>query len=294
MSAQSSIRVVILIKVGFIGAGKVGFSLGKYFAENGTEVEGYYSRKLSSAVEASNFTGTRYFSDINELLNTCNIIFVTTPDDEIYNLWTSIRNMNIRDKIICHTSGSLSSNIFYDADQSDVYSYSIHPVFPISDKYESYKSLKEACFTIEGHPKYLGMLVELFQSMGNNIIPLNRQEKTLYHLAAVTVSNLFCGLMDRACGYLKEYGFEEKQAIEALYPLVLSNINNIREKGITRAVTGPVERGDFNTVRRHIEVMPEHHRIVYSDLSRELVNISRKKHEDRNYERLENYLEGTK
>ena len=49
------------MKIGFIGAGKVGFSLGKYFAENGAELSGYYSRTESSAHEAAAFTGSKAF-----------------------------------------------------------------------------------------------------------------------------------------------------------------------------------------------------------------------------------------
>ena len=37
------------MKVGFIGAGKVGFSLGKYFKTHGVSVVGYYSKTPESA-----------------------------------------------------------------------------------------------------------------------------------------------------------------------------------------------------------------------------------------------------
>ena len=44
------------MRIGFIGAGKVGFTLGKYFREHGIEVTGYYSRSIQSASEAAEFT----------------------------------------------------------------------------------------------------------------------------------------------------------------------------------------------------------------------------------------------
>jgi predicted dinucleotide-binding enzyme len=47
------------MKIGFIGAGKVGFSLGKYFCEHGLDVIGYFSRNPQSALQAAEFTGTR-------------------------------------------------------------------------------------------------------------------------------------------------------------------------------------------------------------------------------------------
>ena len=51
------------MKIGFIGAGKVGFTLGKYFAENGMELSGYYSSSVASAKEAAEITGSEYFEN---------------------------------------------------------------------------------------------------------------------------------------------------------------------------------------------------------------------------------------
>lgn len=282
---------VISIRIGFIGAGKVGFSLGKYFAEKGLEVSGYYSKSPDSSKEASVFTGTRHFLNIGDLINHSDILFITTPDDEIYNIWLRIKEFNIRGKAICHTSGSLSSNIFSHIEKSDAYAYSIHPIFPISHKYESYKSLKEAWFTIEGHEKYMKDLIGIFKSLGNNILPIKTQDKALYHLASVTVSNIFCGLISRASGYLKEYGFEEKEAIEALYPLIIYNINNIRSLGLTEALTGPVERGDLNTIKNHANSMPAEHVGTYKDLSKDILSLAKEKNPNRDYGKLDEYLE---
>ena len=52
------------MKIGFIGAGKVGFSFGKYFTINNIPVSGYYSRNIDTAIEAANFTNTNYFKSI--------------------------------------------------------------------------------------------------------------------------------------------------------------------------------------------------------------------------------------
>ena len=51
------------MKIGFIGAGKVGFTLGKYFRMHGVEVTGYYSRSIQSAKEAADFTRAQAFTN---------------------------------------------------------------------------------------------------------------------------------------------------------------------------------------------------------------------------------------
>ncbi|EQB88759.1 hypothetical protein M918_23245 [Clostridium sp. BL8] len=133
-------------------------------------------------------------------------------------------------------------------------------------------------------------LIEIFKSLGNNILPIKTQDKALYHLASVTVSNIFCGLISRASGYLKEYGFEEKEAIEALYPLINYNINNIRSLGLTEALTGPVERGDLNTIKNHVNSMPAEHEGTYKDLSKEILSLAKEKNPNRDYGKLDEYL----
>ncbi|MDP4089730.1 MAG: DUF2520 domain-containing protein [Bacillota bacterium] len=275
-----------------MGAGKVGFSLGKFFTVTNLNVRGYYSRSEASAREAAEFTNTAYFREVQDLIKNSDIIFITVPDDEIFSVYSSIKNNSLNGKILCHCSGSLSSNIFSGIDDFDAFSYSIHPIFPIYNKYESYRYLKDAVFTIEGHPRFLNALTELFERCKVKILPIQQSDKRLYHLAAVTVSNLFLALVKRSCGYLKQYGFSEEEALQALYPLMLSNINNALDKGVLNALTGPAERGDLNTIAGHIDVIPAEHRSAYRDLTRELISMAEEKNPNRDYSSLEEYLKG--
>ena len=72
------------IRAGFIGAGKVGFTLGKFFSSKaGTDsikVTGYYSRNTQSAEEAANFTGSEAFTDMGALIEASDVLFLTVPD----------------------------------------------------------------------------------------------------------------------------------------------------------------------------------------------------------------------
>ena len=86
------------MKAGFIGAGKVGFSLGKYLAENGIDVTGYYSRSADSAIKASEFTGTRYYKDLTDIIEDSDTLFITAPDGAITEVWEYIRNLPIKNK----------------------------------------------------------------------------------------------------------------------------------------------------------------------------------------------------
>jgi predicted short-subunit dehydrogenase-like oxidoreductase (DUF2520 family) len=280
------------LKIGFIGAGKVGFSLGKYFVLNNVKVSGYYSRNYNSALEAAIFTETRAYTHLETLVNNSDTIFITTIDDEISNVWQSIQRFNLKNKIICHTSGSLSSEIFSNINNSGAFGYSIHPMFPFSDKYSTYKSLKNAYFSTEGCEKHLNKIREFIEGLGNKVIIRDGSKTGLYHLSNVTVSNLVLSLLNLGCTYLEQCGISQEDSIKALFPLIENNIENIKNNGFINALTGPVERCDVETIRHHIEVVPEEHVLLYKVLSENLMEISKQKHKERDYSILKDYLGG--
>jgi predicted short-subunit dehydrogenase-like oxidoreductase (DUF2520 family) len=135
------------MRIGFIGAGRVGFTLGKYLKLNGCDISGYYSRSIEHAKEAATFTDTMYFKDANELIKESDAIMLTVSDGAITKVYESIKNLpSLKGKILCHTSGALSSKLISDADDQ-YFSYSIHPIYAVSDKYESYKHFSNAIIT---------------------------------------------------------------------------------------------------------------------------------------------------
>lgn len=279
------------MKAGFIGAGKVGFSLGKYLAEGGVPVAGYYSRSKSSAEEAAAFTGSRYYEALADIVDDSDTLFVTVPDGIIGEIWDDMRGLQVKGKKICHCSGSISSAAFLDAEALGAYSYSVHPLYAVSDKYQSWKELSKAYFAIEGSPEHLEELRRVFAGLGNKVVSIDTSKKTLYHAAAVMVSNQMAALADIGAGLLCQCGFDPLDAAAALGPLIEGNAVQIARVGAEKALTGPVERGDASTVRRHLEVLEEPERSVYLKLSRRLVEIAERKHPERNYEELEKELE---
>ncbi|MBU3130086.1 DUF2520 domain-containing protein [Clostridium tagluense] len=276
--------------IGFIGCGKVGFSLGKYFSLKGITLSGYYSKFYKDAKEASKFTNSKAYENINDLARDSSIIFITTPDDSIHEVLQRLSNFDLTNKIICHTSGSLTSSIFLDINNSDAFAYSIHPIFPFSDKYNSYKTLQNASFSIEGPEEHIPVLKAFIQSLGNKSFTINKDDKALYHLASVTVSNLVLSLINTGCSYLSQCGISENDALQALLPLIQNNIDNIKTKGFISSLTGPIERNDLNTVKQHIGAVPTVDVKTYKNLSLNLLSLSEEKHSNKDYSKLKEFL----
>lgn len=280
------------MKIGFIGAGKVGFSLGKYFTMNNIEVSGYYSKTLKSAQEAARFTNSQFYYNLVDFLNDTDFILITTPDDLINTVWNVLKTHCIKGKIICHCSGSLSSEVFSDINNLGAFGYSLHAMYAFSDKYTSYKNLNSAYFSLEGDSKYITYIESLMKTLGNEIIIIQKEKKYLYHLASVTVANLTLALLSTGVDYLSLCNVDKATALKALLPLIKNNINNIEEKGFVKAVTGPVERNDLGTIAKHLAVIPNEDIPLYNILSNKLVKLCKVKNSDKDYSYLENYLGG--
>lgn len=278
------------MKIGFIGAGKVGFSLGKYLSINNLEITGYYSKNINSAKEAAVFTNSNYFSNLEDIINQSDIIFITTQDSFIKDVWDNIKNFTLKDKIICHCSGSLSSNIFSNIAGHDAYGYSVHPMFAFSDKYNSYKNLNKAFISIEGSKENINLIKDIFETLGNRVKIISKDTKYAYHCASVFASNHVVALINVATALLKNCGFTENEAIEALYPLILNNIQNINEQGIVNSLTGPVERSDINTVKGHISSLSGIDKDLYLLLSEKLIEIAKVKNTNIDYSNLEKMI----
>lgn len=274
------------MRIGFIGAGKVGFTLGRHLVEHGFDVAGYCSKSPGSALEAAQFTGSEAYGSSSELASVCDMVFLTVPDDTIPEAWGQLDGADISGKLVCHTSGSLSSEVFDGIRERGAYGYSVHPLFPISSKHDSYKEVSRALIALEGDQERLGELRVMFEQMGHTVVTIDRNVKTRYHAAAVFGSNLVVGLFARAQEMLVSCGFSRDEAALALAPLFKGNCDSILAKGPEAALTGPVERGDACTVERHLNVLDPHERDIYLPLSRELLGIAQRKNPGRSYSEL--------
>lgn len=280
------------MKIGFIGAGKVGFSLGRYFSENGIALSGYYSRSFGSAKEAADFTGTDAFEKVSELIAASDTVFITVPDGTINSVWGEIRSLDLKGKMICHCSGAMTADeAFPDAALCGARCFSVHPLFPVSSKYDSYKLLGEAFFCIEGDEDGISVWQELFSSFGNKTRLISGECKTEYHAACVVSSNLMCGLAQLSLELMQKCGFTEQEALEALRPLAMSNMQRLFEVGPNEALTGPVERNDVSTVKKHLECFEtDNDRAMYTSVSQKLTEIAQKRHPDSDYSKMRSIL----
>lgn len=271
------------MEIGIVGAGKVGCSIGKYLKEHGVSVAGYSSRTKESVESAATFTDTTAYHSLRELLAASDILFITTSDDAISQVWEAVAGESVQGKIFCHFSGSLSSAVFSNGKERGVSVCSIHPMYAFSSKFTSYEKLNQVIFTMEGDQEALAVVKPLFEGLGNHVCVIDQEKKGRYHAAASMVSNMMIGLYQMGADMLKDCGFSTEEARELIAPLVQGNIQTLLSSTPEQALTGPIERGDAATVTGHLALLSEEEKAVYVSLGQVLTGIASRKNPERDY-----------
>lgn len=281
------------MNIGIIGAGKVGVSVGRYLKDNNIQIAGFYDVDCDNAAFAAQFTNTDCFSDLEKLVKLSDTLFITTPDNVIGSVWDCIikNNMSVQNKIVCHFSGALSSDVFTDSQSTGASVCSIHPLLAFSDKLTSYRIPANTFFAVEGEETAVSAMKSLFETLGNTVCVIDKSKKSLYHTAASVLSNELVALLDMGYSLLEQCGFSRDEAVKATQNLVLGNVNSVLENGCVNALTGPVERNDLQTVKKHVDSLQGEDRQIYILLAKRLVNLAKVKNEDRDYGEMSEFLD---
>lgn len=275
--------------------------MGRYMREHGLFLVGYYSKSIQSSEEAGTFTDTKVFEDLKSIIMACDMLCIATPDDVIGEVWEEIRRIaeefpetcSLEHKVLCHFSGSLSSDVFSGIDSMGASGCSIHPMSAFSDRFTSYFKLKEVIFTMEGQPEACRVMMEVFSLLGNKVLQIRPEMKTLYHCAASFVSNFMIGLYQMGLDLLEECGISKEDGKELFQPLVDNNVQQMLWDGTAEALSGPIERGDAGTVQRHLSVLGEPEAQIYRLLGQKVLAVAEVKNPGRDYKTIKNIIMGS-
>jgi predicted short-subunit dehydrogenase-like oxidoreductase (DUF2520 family) len=244
--------------IAIIGCGTIGTTLGKLFAEVGYPIVGVASHRLESARRTAEFIGISNHSDNNvQITPDADIVFVTTPDASIQAVCDEIAMQNgfKQGSFVFHCSGAHPSEILASARQCGTHIGSLHPLQSFASVEQALQMVSGCTCTFEGDPEVLPLARQLVNEIGANFIQIRVQDKPLYHAAAVVASNYLVTLVDMAIALNQLTGISEKSSIKAFLPLIRGTLNNVENLGIHRALTGPIIRGDIDTITSHIEAI---------------------------------------
>jgi len=255
----------ISVKMCIIGAGKVGTTMGYFFSrgENrGVELKAISSKTDKSLRRAADLLGDKskgivFTKDNLEAYKLANCVLLCTPDDVIEETCSDIvggmGKEDLRDYYFIHFSGSKSLGVLREAERRGAETASIHPIKSFASIEGAIKTMKDTYYGVTCSSRKSRHFTErLLRVLGGREIKVSDDKKPLYHAALCVSSNYIVTLLNYAVEIHKKIGIKPDESIGGIIGLVLGTVENIKEMGTKKSLTGPIARGDTGTVEEHV------------------------------------------
>jgi predicted short-subunit dehydrogenase-like oxidoreductase (DUF2520 family) len=235
-----------------IGAGHVGRVLGRLFAQHGSfEIGQVLTRSAASAQAAVDFIGAGLAVDGYDQLRPAALHLLAVGDDQIADACAALaRAVPMKDSIVFHCSGALSSSQLQAARDAGALVASVHPIRSFADPAAVAAQFSGTFCGVEGDAAALAVLMPALQAIGAQPVTIAASAKTVYHAAAVFASNYLVTVLDAALRAYQAAGIPEPVARQMAQPLASESMANVFRLGAAAALSGPIARGDFATVAR--------------------------------------------
>jgi predicted short-subunit dehydrogenase-like oxidoreductase (DUF2520 family) len=152
---------------------------------------------------------------------------------------------------------------------------SLHPLIAVADPWLSADRMLGASFAVGGEPAAVSVARRIAFALNGTPHVIAPPLRPLYHAASVVASNYLVAITGLATRLLAEAGVEEDDALNALLPLLRGTLDNIEQLGVPASLTGPIARGDADTIRLHLARLSPEDRVLYCGLGMELLKLAR-------------------
>jgi len=262
-------------RVFIIGAGHVGRGLFRAFRASGVEVIGLHGKRPSGIATSS--------GEIPNDAAQANVVILCVRDnqldDAIQEVAAAARDGRIaRGTVILHTSAIAEPAGLVALSSAGYPGGTFHPLVPFSDPDVSAELLRKAWIGIDGENAAKNASRRIAGHLGARTLEIPPGRKPAYHAAAVISSNFPVVLASVAGHLLHDIGIPDASAYQAVDSLMSGAIANMKQTLPDDALTGPVVRGDAETVGKHLRALEglEPAREIYRALSSAAVEIARK------------------
>jgi predicted short-subunit dehydrogenase-like oxidoreductase (DUF2520 family) len=245
-----SLRVVL------IGAGKVGTAVAEMLRRGGHDIVGVASRTTRSARTGAERLGAPIF-DVTRALPPCDVVLIATNDDTIEEIAGHVARHIAGTALVCHFAGSMGTGPLAAVAAAGGRTCAAHPVASCPSVEAALRRLPGCTWGVSGDTEVRSWAAAIVErDLGGRAVAVRDEDRALWHAAAVTAANGVAALMSYGEQLLAHAGVA--QAPGVLGPLCAGVIANIEETGSAdEALTGPVVRGDANTIVRHVSELQE-------------------------------------
>lgn len=249
-----------MLSANIIGCGKLGKTIGKLLVHHdAVSLQGIVNSSFDSAKNSAAYIGKGRPYETLHSLEKSDVYFITTNDDLIEDIANDLQNSSIlrEGNIILHCSGSLTSDILSKTKDSKCFVASIHPVKSFAQPDQAVGTFNGTYCAIEGDQQAITVLTPIFQKIGGIVFPINKENKNIYHAGGVMANNYLVTLHYHAMQCYIKAGVDMEIAKVIVSMLMKDAFDNLSKLPHHQALTGPIQRGDLNTIVKHISSLDQ-------------------------------------
>ena len=240
-------------RIAIVGAGNLGTALAVALHRAGYVIDAIVTRKVSksraSARKLAKQVNARLLFALEELKG--QVVWFCVPDAEIARAAASVSTkFQAKGKIALHSSGALGSDELDALRDRGAAVASVHPLMTFVRG--SRPPFAGVPFAIEGDRKAVQVARQIVLDLGGNPYSIRKKDKAAYHAWGAFTSPLLTALLATGEGVAMMAGVDRKSARKRMMPILLQTLANYASFGPAGAFSGPIVRGDVDTVKRHL------------------------------------------
>jgi predicted short-subunit dehydrogenase-like oxidoreductase (DUF2520 family) len=242
------------LRVGVVGAGRVGSALGAALARAGHEIVAVSAVSAESRRRAERFLPGVPVRPADETVAAADFVLLAVPDDVLRGLVTGLADVDAwrPGQLAAHTSGARGIAVLDAAAARGVLALALHPVMTFAGRPEDVDRLAGASWGVTAPDDLRPVAESLVLEMGGEPVWVPESARALYHASLTVASNHLVTLVNDALALLSGAGVPDPARLVG--PLVAASLENVLRLG-DAALTGPVSRGDVATVAAHVETL---------------------------------------
>jgi predicted short-subunit dehydrogenase-like oxidoreductase (DUF2520 family) len=242
------------LRVGVIGPGRVGTALATAMSRAGHRLVAAAAISQASRDRIERFLPGTPVRQPAEVCEAADLVLLTVPDDALAALVSGLAGTGapLAGRLLVHASGRHGLAVLDPATRLGGLPLALHPVMTFTGRPDDVDKLAGISFGVTA-PEALRPVAEvLVMEMGAEPVFIDEELRGLYHAALAGAANHLVTLVVQACDLLSQAGVG--QPARMLGPLLSAALDNSLRLG-DAALTGPVARGDAETVASHVTAL---------------------------------------
>lgn len=240
--------------IALFGAGRVGTTVATLLQASGRHVVGVASQRASTAQRAAERLGCPVFDDPCEMVRQADTVLLGVPDGAITSATATIAQSLPTAALVCHFSGVSGIEPLSAAERRGCATAALHPVQSFVDVDIAVRTLPGSAWGVTCDDAHVERAYALVRDAGGDPLRVSESDRPVWHAAAVMTSNGLAALVAQSEFLLRRIAVERPAGV--LAPLTRGTIANIEHaRSAADVLTGPVVRGEHETIAAHVEVI---------------------------------------